>query len=456
MRRIMSIIAPVFFFCALSLGLNCFAEPSYKTESEVSYQEFLIEEADLPDMIQCPDMSDPASWDDEELLQFDEWWKAKAERQEIDIPNMEQIQDFFRVSTREFATDDGQSNFLYSPVSLWLCLHALSELTEGNSQAQIQRLIGEQSEEDRDAQIDAVFRSLYWEEDNAVCTPAISVWLDRNTNISEMLLKRLSEVIRSSVFQGTMGEKAFDDALRVWLNEQTRGMLEDSVSGLRLSPNTGLCVCSTLYLKNNWNISFNKDNTSTDVFYSSAGEVTAEFMHSSRAGVVFCGEGFTAVSLDFQDGGAVTFVLPDPDLSPEEVIDGDDVFRFLFSEKEWDECLYGKVNLSVPKMDCLTEISLRSMLEKMGVRDIFNPEKAQFSPEISSDSKLAVSTLKQYARMTLDENGVEAAAITVSFEGGLLRPPENEIDFLLNRPFLYAVMSEKGIPLLVGVYHLPE
>lgn len=58
--------------------------------------------------------------------------------------------------------------------------------------------------------------------------------------------------------------------------------------------------------------------------------------------------------------------------------------------------------------------------------------------------------------MTLDENGVEAAAITVSFEGGLLRPPENEIDFLLNRPFLYAVMSEKGIPLLVGVYHLPE
>lgn len=421
----------------------------------MSYQAYLVKEAELPRIPPRPDMSDPSMSDDEKLAQYAAWWEAKAEQQGIIIPDIEQIREFVRDSTREFAADHEKQNFLYSPVSLWFCLHTLSDLTEGDSRAQIQRVIGQQPEEEQDAQLDAVFRSLYWGGDGPACTPAISIWLNSGTSMSEALLEQLSAKAHSSVFQGTMGEDAYDEAFQRWLNEQTRGLLKDSVSDLRLPPDAGLSVCSTLYLKNGWSIPFQKSATAPDIFYTDAGEVTTDFMHSST-GVVYSGEGFTAAVLDFSDGGGVAFILPDVGVSPEELLKTDDVFRFLFSGRDWDDGLYGRINLSVPKIDCLTDMSLRSALEKMGVTDIFNPQKAQFSAEVSLNSELAVSALQQYARLILNEEGVEAAAITITTDGALLMPPEEEIDFTLNRPFLYAVMSENNLPLFIGTYCIPE
>ncbi len=432
-----------------------YAESGLETENDVPYQEYLLKEAELPRIPPYPDMSDPGSSDDEKMAQFAEWREAKAEQERIVIPDLEQIQQFMRESTREFAADCEKSNFLYSPVSLWFCLHTLSDLTEGNSQAQIQRVIGRQTEKDEDAQLDSVFRSLFWEDEGSVCTPAISVWLDRSASMSETLLEQLTTKAHSSVFQGTMGEEAFDEALQLWLNKQTRGLLKESVSDLRFSSDAGLSVCSTLYMKNGWSIPFSKYETAPDVFYAETGEVTTDFMHSSDANAVYSGDGFTAAVLHFQDGGNVAFILPDPGVSPEEILNGDDVFRFLFSGRDRDDGLYGRVNLSVPKMDFLTDISMKSALEKMGIIDVFDPQKAQFSAELSSDSELSVSNIQQYARLILNEDGVEAAAITLTIDGGLFIPAEDEKDFTLNRPFLFAVMSERDMPLFIGIYRMP-
>lgn len=444
------------FSCAFVFSSVGCAESGQRAEDDMSYQAYLLKAAELPRIPPCPDMSDPSGLDEEKLAQYAAWWEAKAEQQRIVIPGVEQIQDFVRESTREFAADQEKSNFLYSPVSLWLCLNTLSDMAEGDSRAQIQRVIGQLPEGEQDAQSDAVFRSLYWEGDGAVCTPANSVWLNTGTSMSETLLKQLAARAHSSVFQGEMGESAFDEALQGWLNEQTRGLLKDSVSGLGFSSDAGLAVCSTLYMKNGWSLPFGKSKTAPDVFHTDTGEVTTDFMHSSGTGVVYGGDGFSAVLLDLSDGGSVAFILPEEGRSPEELLKADDLFRFLFAGRNWEDGRQGKIKLSIPKMDCLTGMSLRSALEKMGITDIFDPQKARFSAEIMSDAALAVTTLQQYARLILNEEGVEAAAITITLDGAMLIRPEDEIDFTLNRPFVYAVLSDKGIPLFIGTYHVPE
>ncbi|MBR3174860.1 MAG: hypothetical protein IKF55_03205 [Oscillospiraceae bacterium] len=421
----------------------------------MSYQEYLVKEAQLPSIPPCPDMSDPSNWNDEMRAQNAAWWEAKEAHQAIVIPDAAQFQDFVRESSQRLHEGQEASNFLYSPVSLWFCLHTLAALTENDSRAQILDVIGPAEEKDGDEHAEILFRSLYWEDDASVCVPALSIWLNKGTLLSETLLDRLAAG-HASVFQGSMGDMGFNQALRLWLNEQTRGLLNDYVSELCFSADAGLTICSTLYMKNGWNVPFSKDETAPDVFYTDDGEVTTDFMHSSSPGVVFRGDGFTAMVLPFQDGGGVTFILPDSGLSPEELLSGEEVFRFLFSENEWDNCRYGRVNLSLPKMDCLSDMSLRNALEKMGITDIFDPQKLQFSSEISSDSKLLLSDLQQYGRLIVNEDGVEAAAATLTLDGALLMQPDDEIDFTLNRPFLYAVMSESSIPMFVGTYHRPE
>lgn len=142
----------IFAFCST----GC-AESPQKTDDSTPYQEYLIREAELPQIPRCPDMNDPSGLSEEILAQYNAYWDAKAEHQGIVIPDMELLQSFTRESTRKLIEDRETSNFLYSPASLWLCLNTLADLTEGDSRAQILQVIGQQTDEARDEQVDAVF-----------------------------------------------------------------------------------------------------------------------------------------------------------------------------------------------------------------------------------------------------------------------------------------------------------
>ena len=58
------------------------------------------------------------------------------------------------------------------------------------------------------------------------------------------------------------------------------------------------------------------------------------------------------------------------------------------------------------------------------------------------------------ARVVIDEEGCIAAAFTVLAPGGEA-PPEEEVDFVLDRPFLFCVTGNGGLPLFVGVVNDP-
>ena len=77
------------------------AETAQEMEGEMSYRQYLVKEAELPGIPDCPDLSDPSVWDEEMLAQFDAWWEAKEEQQGIFIPDIEPLQAFIRNSTRQ-------------------------------------------------------------------------------------------------------------------------------------------------------------------------------------------------------------------------------------------------------------------------------------------------------------------------------------------------------------------
>ena len=60
------------------------------------------------------------------------------------------------------------------------------------------------------------------------------------------------------------------------------------------------------------------------------------------------------------------------------------------------------------------------------------------------------------ARVAIDEEGVTAAAYTVMMEAGAAMPPDEEIDFTLDRPFVFAITSQDGLPLFIGIVNTPN
>ena len=58
--------------------------------------------------------------------------------------------------------------------------------------------------------------------------------------------------------------------------------------------------------------------------------------------------------------------------------------------------------------------------------------------------------IKHAARVKIDEEGVEAAAFTAIVGAGAAMPPEDEMDFVLDRPFAFVIRGLDSVPLFEG------
>ena len=59
--------------------------------------------------------------------------------------------------------------------------------------------------------------------------------------------------------------------------------------------------------------------------------------------------------------------------------------------------------------------------------------------------------------MKIDEDGCEAAAYTVlDVEATAMLGPEEEIDFTLDKPFVFAITGIDGLPLFIGLVNQPN
>ena len=66
-----------------------------------------------------------------------------------------------------------------------------------------------------------------------------------------------------------------------------------------------------------------------------------------------------------------------------------------------------------------------------------------------------MSQVQHAVRIAVDEEGVTAAAYTLETLYGAASPPDEEVDFVLDRPFVFGITSHDGLPLFVGVVDRP-
>ena len=114
------------------------------------------------------------------------------------------------------------------------------------------------------------------------------------------------------------------------------------------------------------------------------------------------------------------------------------------------------VNLTVPKFDVSSDLDLREGLWAMGVRDVFDWEVSDFSPMTADVDEVYLTQATQASRVTVDEEGCTAAAyVQFGLAAGAAAPPDDEIDFTLDRPFLFVITGNDGLPLFVGIVNRP-
>ena len=116
---------------------------------------------------------------------------------------------------------------------------------------------------------------------------------------------------------------------------------------------------------------------------------------------------------------------------------------------------YSLVHLTVPKFDVSDKIDLLEHLKALGIQDALSAETADFSPLTDDVDLIWLSGAEHAAMVKIDEEGVTGAAYT-DLEMCGAGMPQEEMDFILDRPFVFAVSAPDGSILFTGVVQIIE
>ena len=438
-RHIFRWVGVVAAVAAVAVLLTTLAAPTVRAAKVVSA-------ASDPRVMERPDYGS---------ADFDTWRAERDARSAIVSETKPTLFDFFTDSSHVFLSGT-QSNSVWSPVNGYIALAMLAETTAGETRAQLLELLDASNLETLRNQVSAVWETVYQDDGKEISVLANSVWLEDSLSYNQEVMDTLAHAYYATVYKGDLGSDAINKDIQTWLNNNTGGLLKNYTGDIQLDPETVLTLASTVYLKAQWGDDFSASNNTDGTFHSPAGNVSCTFMNKKEHETTYYwGDSYGAVQLSMKNGCRMWFFLPDADKTVDDVLAEGQYLQTIWAP--WSEDAEGqkymKVNLSVPKFDISSEADLKEGLQELGITDVFDKSRSDFTSSIST-TPVWVDTVKQAARVTIDEEGVVAASYIVIPGAGAGMPPEEIIDFVLDRPFLFVIESD-GIPLFTGVVNNP-
>lgn len=376
------------------------------------------------------------------------WWQSQRDFYDQPKDYADSLNQFFHSSISAFLT--GTENAAYSPLSVYMALSMLAETTDGNSRQQILDLFGLSSIEELRAQVNYLWNAHYSADGRTDLLLANSLWLDEAYSFRRETVDRLASDYFASSFHGDLGTQEMDEQLRRWLNENTGELLYDQVQNLSMPPETVFALASSVYFTARWENEFSEKDTADAVFHSPDGDQTVPFMNQSLFAVTYYwADQFSAVKLDLSGYNKMWIILPDEGVTVEQVLESGEYLNMTLDPENWKNQKSGMiVHLSLPKFDVSSDIDLSQGLNDLGITDVFRPEVSDFTP-LTDTPMLYLSSAKHAARVAIDEEGVVGAAYTMLMVAGSAAP-EDEVDFVVDRPFLFVVSSRDNLPIFAG------
>ena len=413
----------------------------------------LLAEAAYPEMPAYPDETMYSDREESDRA-YDAWSNARKELRKLSAECTYDFYPFFLNTTRTFLTDAETDNKVYSPLSLFMALGMSAEITDGNTRQQILDVLGQDGIESLRSDANVIWQTNYMDDGMAKCVLATSLWTNNKIPYIQSTMDSLADNYYTSSYSGDPASAEYNKMMQKWMNDQTDGLLSEYVSGIEMDPRMVLTLASTVNYSGKWKYQFSEKNTESGIFHSPAGDISCDFLNSGRNTTYYWGENFASVSLELENNGEMRLILPDEGITPEELIHNDDVMNFLMDPDACKNSKFIQVNMSIPKFDVYSNTDLTDGLRQLGITDAFDPSVSDFTPLTEELEGVFISNAKQSARVMIDEEGCKASSLTVMIYCGA-GMPKDQVDFVLDRPFIFEIMSETGLPLFIGIVNTP-
>jgi serine protease inhibitor len=242
------------------------------------------------------------------------------------------------------------------------------------------------------------------------------------------------------------------ETINGWVAEKTHDKIETILD--RITRDHVMFLLNAIYFKGTWQKEFNEEGTEMLPFYLENGtSIQTETMQRLDTLPYASNDLFSAIQLSYGKGSYNMYVfLPESGRALEEVVNKLD-------EDNWETWMESfqetqSVDIKLPRFKYEYEIRLNDVLTEMGMGVAFTGG-ADFSG-INRDGGLNIDYVKHKSFIEVNEEGTEAAAVTiVAIERTSAGGPQN-VPFYVNRPFLYVITEKStGAVLFMGTVKNP-
>ena len=344
------------------------------------------------------------------------------------------------------AATKANENFTISPLSLSEMLVMASNGANGETRKQINSIIcvnDNISKESLNEAFNGLNEYLARVDSKTTFTTANSVWIDEGFKVKPEFLSD-KKLIGETFNQKLSTIKTMDD-INHWCDIKTSGCIKDILTE-PLDDYCRMVLANALYFKGMWKNKFSKDDTKEKEFTNSDGSKSKVQMMSQSS--MFLGyEGLDMDFVEFPYGNenyCMDVFLPHEDKKLDECMKD-------FDQKTFEEYLkkaaMGEILVEMPRMKLNYKTSLVKPLKAMGMTDAFSDD-ADFSG--ISNEKTYISDVIQATFVNVDEEGTEAAAVTIATMKNDIMPMRTST-FFMNRPFAYIIREKAtGTILFMG------
>jgi serine protease inhibitor len=356
---------------------------------------------------------------------------------------------------RQVAKEQPGQNIFISPYSVSTVLQILGNGAVGRTKTEIQSVLKTDdfpADELNGAWKD-LNRSLVSQSD-VTLDLANSIWFNKGIELKPGFVSTNKEFFQAELQSVNFKTPESADTINEWANKNTRGKINNVVS-FPFPEATQVILANAIYFKGKWADQFDTNLTVPRDFYLSGGIVkTPRTMSQQRKFLYAESYGFQAVELPYVgDRLQMVLFLPATNSSPEKLLG-------TFNGTNWNEEIRwrfitrdGKVEF--PEFKLNYDIVLNGSLQALGMEQAFIEGAANFSA--MATEPLFVSEVKQKSFVDVNEEGTEAAAVTiVSVKSEIAMRPLPPFKMIVNRPFLFMIADRvSGVILFAGIVNDP-
>ena len=343
-------------------------------------------------------------------------------------------------------TVDKEENYLISPYSINIALNMLKEGADNNTLKEIENVLGNNKVTNITSDDVKIANALF---------------------VKNQYKDKIKKEFYNNIKTNYNGEILYDDfktpnVINNWVNKNTDRMISKILD--RMDPNFVLGLANAIAIDVKWQNSFECINTTKEKFKLKDKELDVEMMHNSykygakyiksneAEGIIIPYQSTNKIGeKDYDENNYLEFIgiLPNSDIKAYiNNLTKEQLNNLLSNTKESSNKL--EINLSLPRFKYEYDlIDFKQVLIKMGMKDAFDPNNADFTKIIDRGNgveNIYVDEAIHKTYIDLNEKGTKAAAVTyfgVKDNAAMLEEDKETINIEFNKPFIYMIIDHK-------------